>query len=86
MKSYFAGLSVAGAALSALPAYANGPPITQFNGYSVTIEAGKAAGLDPINAVKAKAEDTCASVGKSARLEDKRQIRPLRFQYFFVCI
>ncbi|MEX0301949.1 MAG: hypothetical protein AB3N24_05950 [Leisingera sp.] len=78
--------ALAAVAITATPALAGGPPIVQFNGYSVTIEAGKASGLDPTKVVTSKAEQACSSVGKSARLEEERQIRPMRFQYFFICL
>lgn len=83
---FLLGAAVAAASFLAVPTFAAGPPIVQFNGFSVTVEAGKAAGLDPIEAVTSKAVEACASVGKSARLEEERQVRAMRFHYFFVCL
>jgi len=86
MFRFLLSAAIAVASSWAVPAFASGPPIIQFNGYSVTISAGIAPGLNPKEAVEKKAQEACESVGKSARLEEVIQIRSMRSHFFFICL
>jgi hypothetical protein len=83
---FLLGAAVAASSFFAVPAFADGPPIVQFNGHSVTVSAGTAPGLDPKEAVEKKAQEACKSVGKTARLEEVIEIRSMRSHFFYVCL
>ena len=76
-------------AMFAIPASAD-PPITQFNGYSVTVRASATDGGAPSDDIKdaahSRAEAACESVGKTAHMETMERVGSFQFSMFYVCL